>query len=490
MNPVVKSELKYYAVRVGAIGKKIDPYSNQHRFRELFKLLGSSGLKSKKLKDLSVLIFSGTTPKSGGDAYICNGNGIPFIRSGEITEDGSISNEIELYIKPEIHTKLMARSQLQKNDLLIAIVGATIGKIGIFERDTPANINQAIAGVRLDPSRINPRYVLWFLKSALGQAQLDFLKRPVARANINLDEIGELLIPYPSSDTQTSLEIQKNLVDKIENAKLLFSQKMESANALIQGLDEYALKMLNFTFTNIDQQMIFAITRSAVIGKRLDPQNFQPFYSQKNSTEVKTKLLKDIAFINQNHVERPKNDDDLVPYVGLPQCDINTVRYVTTRPFNEVKGRNTVKNGDILFARIEPSVFNKKYVLVEDLGEFSYAYTSTEFYVVRANEQIVNQSYLYSIFFSSFVFNQIKGKTMGSTGRRRIDLDLFSELKIPYPSRNIQNEIAEEVGKRRRDYALISKDALQEWNVAQKNFEDELMRESKELVNTRVDKNG
>jgi len=475
MTPAVDNEIKYYAITRGVIGKKIDAYSNQQKFRDLLKLLNASNLNSKKLSDLSILIFSGTTPKSGGDSYTCDRNGIPFIRSGEITEDGSVSDEIELCIIPEVHNGVMARSRLHKDDLLIAIVGATIGKVGIFERNTPANINQAIAGVRLDPAKIYPRFVLWFLKGNIGQAQLDFLKRPVARANINLDEIGELLIPCPP------LDIQKALVDKIETAKELFKREIDSANQVVQDLDEYALKILNFTSSNINQQTIFAIKRSDIIGNRMDPQIYQPLLSQKNSADIPIKQLREVAYINQNQIEKPKNEEELVPYVGLPECSLNSVQTVVTRSFREVKGRSIVKIGDILFARIEPSIFNKKYVLVEDLNGYPYAYTSTEFYVVKAKEGAINQIFLYSIFFSSYVFNQIKGKTMGSTGRRRIDFDLFSELKIPYPSRSVQDQIAKHVTGRRQDFKHISEEAIRKWNSAKKSFDDELMEISKEI---------
>ncbi len=36
-----------------------------------------------------------------------------------------------------------------------------------------------------------------FLRSSFGQFILDRIKRPVARANINLDEIGSMPIPLP-----------------------------------------------------------------------------------------------------------------------------------------------------------------------------------------------------------------------------------------------------------------------------------------------------
>ena len=81
-----------------------------------------------------------------------------------------------LYIKDTIHNKILKGSKLKKGDVLIAIVGATIGQVSIYDYDKEANINQAIALVRLKEG-INPEYVKAYMVSTLGQKQLDRIKR-------------------------------------------------------------------------------------------------------------------------------------------------------------------------------------------------------------------------------------------------------------------------------------------------------------------------
>ena len=44
--------------------------------------------------------------------------------------------------------------QLEYDDVLIAIVGATIGQVSVYKDKKPANINQALALVRVDKSKI------------------------------------------------------------------------------------------------------------------------------------------------------------------------------------------------------------------------------------------------------------------------------------------------------------------------------------------------
>ena len=62
----------------------------------------------------------------------------------------------------------MKSSQVHMNDIMIAIVGATIGQVGIYLSDCEANINQAIALVRLKDG-VNVQYVKELIKSKIGQ---------------------------------------------------------------------------------------------------------------------------------------------------------------------------------------------------------------------------------------------------------------------------------------------------------------------------------
>lgn len=150
--------------------------------------------------------------------------------------------------------------------------------------------------------------------------------------------------------------------------------------------------------------------------------------------------LKQVATVNPARKKPVFSDEELVPYVGLPETSDREIKEVVMRPYKEVKGRNIIKRGDILFARIEPSVFNKKYIFVEDLKGNDFAFTSTEFYIVEPKEK-VNPIFLFNMFFVEPVYNQVIGKTTGSTGRRRLDKGIFEKIFIPNPSLELQNTI-------------------------------------------------
>lgn len=232
------SETRYLTPISQLIGERYDPYFHNLYFEKAFAELAKSKYPLKKLGDISVLITSGITPKAGGDAYTDAQSGIAFIRSGDIDINGNINFDELLYIKPEVHNKQMKSSKVYNNDIMIAIVGATIGQVGIYHSDKEANINQAIALVRLK-DRYDPEYVKELIKSSIGQLNLDRLKRPVARANINLEEIASILIPIPEN-----VEIQTAIANEIQNIRVKAETIRNEGSAILENAKERIEKMI------------------------------------------------------------------------------------------------------------------------------------------------------------------------------------------------------------------------------------------------------
>lgn len=132
----------------------------------------------------------------------------------------------------------MKSSKVYNNDIMIAIVGATIGQVGIYHSDKEANINQAIALVRLKDG-YDPEYVKELLKSSIGQLNLDRLKRPVARANINLEEIASILIPIPEK-----VEIQTAIANEIRDIRVKAEAIKNEGNSILENVKEKIEKMI------------------------------------------------------------------------------------------------------------------------------------------------------------------------------------------------------------------------------------------------------
>lgn len=229
---------RIFYVQHKELTNRIDPYYSQQYFKNSFEAICSGKYPIDSLGKLSALITSGITPKSGGSAYTEDKiNGIPFIRSGNINVSGDLDYNELLYLKPEIHNTIMRSSQVHTNDIMIAIVGATIGQVGIYLSDREANINQAIALVRLKQG-IDVQYVKELIKSKIGQISLNRLKRPVARANINLEEIATIQVVVPPLNKQH--EISKHIKEIRKQAKML----QEQGKAILENAKREVERMI------------------------------------------------------------------------------------------------------------------------------------------------------------------------------------------------------------------------------------------------------
>jgi type I restriction enzyme S subunit len=228
---------RIFIVNKSVIEDRLDPYYSQEYFRSAFEALESCKYPVVNLKEISKLITSGITPKSGGEAYTEDKSiGVPFVRSGNISIDGELNYDDLLYLKPEIHENVMGSSKLKKDDILIAIVGATIGQVGIYLSEGEANINQAIALVRLKEG-YNVQFIKELIKSSIGQLSLNRLKRPVARANINLEEVSRIKVVLPPEEKQQ--EIIDHIMAIRQQAKALQEEGkaiLEQAKREVEGM--------------------------------------------------------------------------------------------------------------------------------------------------------------------------------------------------------------------------------------------------------------
>jgi hypothetical protein len=218
-------------------GGRWDAHYHDPRYEAVKRQL--KAMRAQSLRSLATDVFSGITPLSGGNAYVEGPSGVPFIRSGDFTADGSIDELALIHIRPDIHNGLMRRSRLKSHDVLFAIVGATIGKVGIFRGGYEANINQAVCAVRF-ADRSLAEFVHVFFLGFHGQQQLAQQKRPVARANLNLAEIASMQVPVLEPDHRARVVarvkgVQTKARELYERAEIELEQAKHRIEALILG---------------------------------------------------------------------------------------------------------------------------------------------------------------------------------------------------------------------------------------------------------------
>lgn len=211
-------------------GSRFDPRFYQTHYLEFYANLDTV-YPTRTVKDLSIYIGSGSTPRAGGDDYTLDEKlGVPFIRITNLKNDTILLDDV-LYIKREIHENSLKRTKLNAGDILMSMAG-TIGLTVIVPHFiNEANINQAIARIVLN-SEIDKIYFKEILNSIIGKKQTDRLSRPSVQANINFDEIGSLLIPVPP------LAKQKEIAEHITNIRNLAQALKDKTTDLLKKASE------------------------------------------------------------------------------------------------------------------------------------------------------------------------------------------------------------------------------------------------------------
>ncbi len=183
-----------------------------------------------KLGELTSRITKGESPKWQGFNYQNDG---PLFITSENVLWGNIDISEAKHIPPKFHQKLK-RSQVNRGDLLVNLVGASIGRAALVREELgDANINQAVAVITTNSKKILPEYVLRFLLSPVAQERIQASRVETARPNISLSDLRKLEIPF------VDIEEQKRIVkylSAIEEKQRSLNQEIEKRNMLSTAL--------------------------------------------------------------------------------------------------------------------------------------------------------------------------------------------------------------------------------------------------------------
>lgn len=198
-----------------------------------------------KLTELTELITKGSSPKWQGIAYVPESEGILFITSENVGNYVLRKLDDLKYVSKGFN-EIEPRSILKRGDILMNLVGASIGRTAVYDLHDGANINQAVALIRLvrETDGVCPRFLLHYLNSP---SAIDYMlsSRVVnAQPNISLTDAREFAVPIPPLAEQrrivAKVEQLMALVDKLEidilNAKSTSARLLEALiSELTQG---------------------------------------------------------------------------------------------------------------------------------------------------------------------------------------------------------------------------------------------------------------
>ncbi len=177
---------------------------------------------------------SGGTPKRSEKSYW--GGNIGWLKSGELN-NGYIT-EVQEFITEKGLQKSSAKL-FPKGTLLIAMYGATVGKLGILDIETTTN--QAICAILNDKGLFETKYMFYFFQKSKEKMLLD--STGGAQPNISQTYLKQLQVIYPPLKTQQkTVQYLDRLSQKTEQLKQVQQEKMQHLKALKASILDRAFR--------------------------------------------------------------------------------------------------------------------------------------------------------------------------------------------------------------------------------------------------------
>jgi len=129
-----------------------------------------------------------------------------------------------------------------------------------------------------------------------------------------------------------------------------------------------------------------------------------------------------------------------VKFVSMEDVEAGR-KFVTRYSIREFKGGSKFRNGDTLMARITPSLEHGKTAFVNFLNEGEVGGGSTEFIVLSNREGVSLSEYVYYLAISSIIREPAIKSMSGTSGRQRVDPDIFEQIQVPAPDLDEQQAI-------------------------------------------------
>lgn len=353
---------------------------------------------------------------------------IPYYKVGSLKfcDEGNYLIDETNTINEEIRTKLKA-VKIPVNSIIFAKIGEAIKLnrrcLNKIECCIDNNLMAFIS------EKYFYKYIFYWTKSLNFYELTNATTVPALRKT----DLENIPIPLPS------LNEQQRIVNRIES---LFA-KLDRAKELIEN-----------TLAQFEQNKM-AILHKAFIGE------LTAKWRKENNIDLSSwenGILMDFCKINPKKINTKEFDDDMiVSFIPMP-CVSDIWGKIVKKELKKLgevkKGYTNFCEGDVLFAKITPCMENGKSAIVDKL-ENDIGFGSTEFYVLRCDENKLNNKYLHYFVRQKTFRDEAKGEMTGAVGQQRVPKTFLENYKMKVPTIEEQQEIVNILDKLLAKYNKI-----------------------------------
>ncbi len=360
------------------------------------------------------------------DSDIMQSNGkYPVIRIGDI--DGKSINFTNcLYIDNNAN---LDKYKIKKNDLLLAMSGATLGKTGLSYDNYDAYINQRVGIIRSN----NNKFINYFLKTKYFEEYVNLVSVGSAQPNISSANFGEFKIAISSN-------IEEKLITDF------LDKKINEIDEVLNDLNKQLEILSSYKKTIITENVTFGLKKSIKYKK-----SSIDFISKIPNSWQKVRIKDVLSMqITDGPHETPDLYDSGIPFVsaeavsfGNGKIDFNHIRgYISEDYYKQCCKKYKPMINDIYM--IKSGATTGKVALVETDKKFTIW---SPLAVFRANDKIINYKFLFYTLNSNYFQLSVQNNWSYGT-QQNIGMRVLEHLKIALPPLDEQKEIVEYLDKK------------------------------------------
>jgi len=411
---------------------------------------------------------SGGTPSRGNKSFY-DGN-IPWVKSGELNK--GLITDTEEKISAEAIKKSSAKV-FPKGTLLIALYGATIGKLAFLGVD--AATNQAVCGIYKNEN-IDSYYLYYYLFSK----KPSLVKQGIGGAQPNISQgiLKNLELPLPPLPEQKAIVFKiEELLSDLENGKQQLQIAQKQLKIYRQSLLKWAFEgklCLNHDSCDLLDEQDFKKELENNPGNHINPNNPSSANLPKGwkVSELGDVLNKIEAGKSFRCEERPPKQNE----VGVLK-----VSAVTWQVFNEIESKTVVdiervnkdyfvKKDDFLFSRANTLDLIGAVVLVNSIERNLMLSDKTLRFIFNSN---VSKKYILYYLRSKKGRSEIQRLSTGNQeSMRNIGQQRIKQITLPLPPLSEQQLIVDELESK-----LTVCDKIEE-TISQSLLQAESLRQS------------
>ena len=316
-------------------------------------------------------------------------------------------------------------------------------------------------------------YLAVIMRSKLILHQTKHMMTGNTHPRISNDDVKALIIPVPNR------EVQQEIVTKFIIALKNRSKKLQQAEELLAGMDEFVLETLGIKKQDISSKIIFGVKYADVYKSRIDAIFNNPHFVTRIAAlkELPHDSLENIIEFSDEVWNGKDFFEDVFPYIEISNIGLkNNIWHSNATSMDKIPSRAkmVVRNGDIIVSTTRP---HRGAIAMLTFEKEQVQIASTGFSVLRnLKRSDILKEYLYWVLLNDYVLQQMLQRSSGGN-YPAINQDELKKIIIPIPSIDKQKKIIAEAERRKKLSAHLKNEAEKEWQDAREQFEKELLGE-------------